>query len=379
MNVRLARTSDLPAAIAEIAAAPRVGIDTEFHAEGRWIPELFLLQVHIPGGTTWLFDAKASGGIRSLGEVLCSRPWVLHAGNQDLRILSAWFGGLPDVVLDTQVAAGLLCERFPEGYASLVSRYLDRVVEKQQRLSDWSVRPLTSAQIDYAAADVLLLFDLWEAMEQELQAQGRYSVVEAACTARRAKVLDPPGPEEAWRALHAVPALDDDSLRTLKALAAWRRRLAVDRDSQERSVVGDGLLVQLSRARPRSVSDLRGNRRMPKSVVRRFGEDICSIVREVADNPPEAPKTARYRTPSRRRLTWLECLARGLGRDGGWAHALVLPTLMLEDLALNPPADREALASLLEWRDALVGDDLWAALTGGIALSLGSDVTIVRS
>ena len=375
MPVRLARPRDFSEAISEIESAPHVGVDTEFHAEGRWIPQLFLLQVHVPGGTTWLFDPLVDGGIRSIGDALCERPWIVHAGHQDMRILSAWFGGLPTEILDTQVAAGLLCERFPEGYSSLVQRYLGRVVEKKQRLSDWSVRPLTEAQVAYAAADVLLLFDLWAQLEGELRLRDRVGLVREACAERREMALRSEGDDEAWRSLLAVPALDDDALKTLKALAGWRRRLAIDRDSQERSVVGDGLLVQLARSRPETMAELKANRRMPKSVVRRYGADIVRVVAE-SGAQSRAPIVARYRTPEWRRLGWLECFAQALGREADWASDLVLPRRLLEGLATDPPREREELRARLGWRDALAGAQLWTGLQGEVALSLSADVRV---
>ena len=375
MSVRLARPRDFTEAIAEIDSAPHVGVDTEFHAEGRWIPQLFLLQVHVPGGTTWLFDPLVDGGIRTIGDVLCGRPWVVHAGHQDMRILHAWFGRLPEQVLDTQVAAGLLCERFPEGYASLVQRYLGSLVEKKQRLSDWSARPLTEAQIDYAAADVLLLFDLWERLESDLRQRGRLHLVQEACRERRAAALQTAGDGEAWRGLNAVPALDDDALKAVRALSVWRRRLAIDRDSQERSVIGDGLLVQLSKARPATLAELKANRRMPKSVVRRYGADIVRVVGE-ASSQTGVPLVARYRTAEWRTLAWLECYAQALGREGSWASDLVLPRRLIESLATRPPRRREELTERLGWRDELVGDQLWAGMAGEVALGLDGDVQV---
>ena len=162
MPICLARPKDYPAAMREIARAEWVGLDTEFHAERRWLPRLFLLQVQVPGGTTWLFDPLEDGGIRPLGDLLCERPWVVHAGHQDMRILHAWFGRLPEVVLDTQIASGLLGLHYPQGFSSLVHERLGREVEKREQLSDWSRRPLDQKQIDYAAADVVLLEPLWE-------------------------------------------------------------------------------------------------------------------------------------------------------------------------------------------------------------------------
>ncbi|MFT4626720.1 MAG: ribonuclease D [Myxococcota bacterium] len=373
MTIRLAGPNDFEAAITEIGDADRVAVDTEFHAEGRFLPELFLLQVRVPSGNTWMFDAKGDGGIRRLGPVLCGRPWVLHAGQQDLRILQAWFGALPDVVYDTQIAAGLLCERYPEGYASLVHRYLGSTIEKVERLSDWSARPLRPEQLAYAAADVQLLFALWDRLVEDLTALDRLSVVQAACADR----LPPASPKTAapsWRNLMAVPALDDPSVKALEALAAWRRTQAVDNNMPERSVLGDGLMIQLSRARPDSIRALRANRRMPKSVVRRHGEAIVGVMRAVAADPAPAPLVARFRTPEWRRLDWLDCFAQCLARDESWSANLVLPRPLLAELACATPLDRESLDARLGWRSALAGAQLWEAMAGQVTLSFGADV-----
>lgn len=369
---RLATLADLPHLDTAIRAAPRIGIDTEFHAERRYIPALYLVQLCLPDGEVWLLDPLQAGLLSALAPALRSTIWVLHGGHWDMRVLQQALGGLPDHVWDTQIAAGLVQPWWPMGYASLAEDLLDLEVDKSATLSDWSRRPLSSEQLAYAAADVVSLFALWDELERRLEACGRTSLAHQACDAARDVVVNPPPSTRAWRAIRGRNSLDGRQLCVLQELAAWRHERAVTQNQPERSIISDGALQELAKRLPTTKADLTSNRRLPRSV-QKNADELLGMIARAASRPEEAwPSTVRRRTDEWQRLSWLEVWAMGLGIRESFAGALVLPRDLLEDVALagDPQVARGLLAP---WQSELVGSAFEQALDGSVGLCLGSN------
>ncbi|MCA9493013.1 MAG: hypothetical protein KC621_23945, partial [Myxococcales bacterium] len=147
MNSHMLAPADAPHLASAILGAPRIAIDTEFHAEHRWLPELYLVQIAIPGGDAWIVDPKVPGLIQELAPALRATPWVVHGGEQDLKLMERALGGVPESVLDTQIEAGLVDTWFPSTFAALVKTWVGKELDKSETLSDLSQRPLTRAQL----------------------------------------------------------------------------------------------------------------------------------------------------------------------------------------------------------------------------------------
>lgn len=365
----LAAPRDADALVAALRSAGRIGVDTEFHAERRFLPELYLVQLHIHGGATWIVDPFHAELMQEIAPALRSVPWLVHAGEQDLRILEYALGGLPDDVLDTQIAAGLVGTDWPASYASLVDRYLGVQVDKGETLSDWSRRPLSASQLTYAALDVQLLFPLWDRIEEDLVRLGRAELARAACAEAKRAASEPASPAEVVRGLAAGPALHPQQLLVLQELAAWRSERARATNQPLRGVLSDGALVDLARRQPASAGALLANRRLPRSLGRDADEILARIERARGLPESGAPKIPRKRSPAWRAAQWLGLWAEVLGEERRFSGPLVLPRAIADELALEPPEDRDALARRLGWRDGLIGADLHQARNGAIHLS----------
>jgi ribonuclease D len=377
MSIRLAQPEDLEEAAAEIAAAPRVAVDTEFHAERRYLPRLYLLQVHVEGGHTWILDPLMDGGIRALGPAMAQTPWVVHGGQQDIRILFDRFGAVPEVVLDTQIAAALVSPHYPLSYQNLVSTWLERHVDKRQTMSDWSRRPLSSEQIAYAAADATELLELWDRIAARADELGRMEHVAAACCEQRDICIAPQDRKYAWHAFYAAAALDEEGRKAISLLTSWRLDEAEERDVPPRSVLSDGLVVTLSRERPVSVDAMRTNRRMPKGVIKRHGTQIVSLLAR-ARSLPDPGGVPPFRSQARLRLGFLDCVVETAGAAHKWAPRVVAPERIRHALALDPSRTRINMAKLLgPWRDDLCGSHLHSALTGSTALRMVDDLPLL--
>ena len=360
MKIHMVTARNREAALEEIRSASRVAIDTEFHAERRYLPKFFLLQVYAGTENVWAFDPLEKDGLEGLSDLMAGRSWVVHGGSQDLRILQRVLGCVSDVVLDTQVAAGLVTDHYPTSYRVLVQQWLGQDADKTATLSDWSRRPLSEGQLAYACSDVTHLFDLWDTLWEQGKSLGRTDGILAACRTMRDQALTPPQPREVWKAFDATAKIDNPSLRLLRELAAWRLEQAMERDQSPYGILSDGLVVKLARMQPASRQSLQDDRRIPDRLVRRYGDDVVRLAALAADSDEDlAGQVPRIGTESWTRLLFLNLCVDVLAQKESWAAKLVLPPEVRVRWALEPAEDRPQVASMLTpWRDVLVGEVL---------------------
>ncbi len=372
MAARVVSMTDLDACMGEIAGAERVVIDTEFHPEKSYLPTLYLVQVHVPGGNTWILDPLVEGLVERAGEVLVQTPWLLHAGFQDLRLLLRLFGSVPEDVLDTQIAAGLVDVTYPAGLVRLLETWNDVTIPKTATLSDWSKRPLDAEQLRYAGDDVVALPALWDAIWERVVELGREEMVREACREARDQAVIAPPASELWRDLGIASSMTPSDAAILRPLVAWREDLAWRLNKPARFMLGEGALKMLARGRPGSRAALQANRRMPRSLVQRHGEELVSIIAEAAKTPEaDWPAVVRPGTPAARVVDWLALFGDVHGSTNRYATRLVLPKRLREDLVLGQARNRGLIASILgPWRDRLIGDNLHRAMIGDIAVQL---------
>ncbi len=378
MTHKLATVSDLPQAIEEIRNADRVAIDTEFHAERRYLPLLYLVQVQIPGGNTWLFDALEPDLILGVAEVLRETTWVVHAGSQDLVLLNLALGALPECIYDTQIGAGLLDSDYPAAFSRLMPKWLGLELAKDSTLSDWSRRPLSEKQLRYAAEDVEYLLDLWDVLDAELQARGRRDIAERAFVEARRAALNAEGNTVGWRQMGAVGVLDGPGLSIMQSLAEWREDVGRTLDQPPRSVLSDGLMFGLARSRPSTVQALHNNRRFPRSLIKKHGPAIIDALQRGLGRPEWAwPRVAGRRTPESRILALLTTTCEWLSEDLRLGRKLLMPDDILSDLVLSRPETQEQVSERLGWRAPLVAQHIWKMLDGQTRLRVvGNDISI---
>lgn len=364
MTVRMVSPATAAEAAAQLRASSRVAVDTEFHAENRYLPDLYLVQLGLDDGSALLVDPLVPGILDVVGPALRERPWVVHAGDHDLRILSHVLGGPPLCpVFDTQVAAGLAGPLYPAGYATLCESWLGVRVDKAETLSDWSRRPLSAAQLEYAARDVLHLFALADAVSARLHDSGRTEAATAACAEAVAAALDP-GPDRALHELTANTNLEPRQAGVLRSLLQWREERARVQNQPPRVVAGDGILVDIARRLPRSAADLSVGRRFPKNVARWAPELTAVVEAALATDPSTWPAVVRRNTAAARRTTFLQLWAAAEGERRQWAAALVVPRELAGALALGGSLDPAG------WRAAILGPAIHDAIAGRVGLYL---------
>jgi ribonuclease D len=233
--------------------ADRYALDTEFHRERSYWPNLALLQI------SWIEERGRPPEVAlvdplavivtGLCEVLAGPgTMVAHAADQDLEILQRVCGQGPSRLLDTQLAAGFAGHSSPS-LGSLTFSYLGVELAKGDRLTDWRLRPLTDSQLAYAAADVDHLLPLADGITAELERSGRRQWAEEECESLRTRPHGPPDPLKAWWKLRDARSLKGSARGVAQEVAAWRERRAQAVDQPVRTVLPD-LAVQAIAHRP---------------------------------------------------------------------------------------------------------------------------------
>jgi ribonuclease D len=359
-----------------LLAAPVIAVDTEFHGEKTWFPELFLFQVATSPDAAWIVDPLDAAVVGAVSEAMRTREaWIVHAGWHDLRLLERLFGGLPEIVHDTQIAAGLVADLYPAGLARLLERYLGVKLPKSATLSDWSRRPLDAEQLRYAADDVLHLHALWDALHDRARALGREALVAAACAEARGAIHDA-WPAEAWRDALGAGVSDPKEAARVRALWTWRETLAQTQDKPARTLLADHHLRHLAKVRPRNAGELFAQRRLPGGFVKANAAALLEAMHDADALPPASlPWLMAPGSPAARLSHLLRLAADCEGRDRAFAGNLALPASVRDAIAVqatDPTPAASPRGTLGAWRHEVVGALVEGVLSGSLAVTFGN-------
>jgi len=351
----------------ELLDEPAYALDTEFHRERSYYANVALLQLAWPGRCA-LVDPLAVD-LEPFGEVLDGPGLaVLHASTQDLEVLQRSCGVVPSRLFDTQLAAGFLGFSTPS-LSSLVERVLDVHLPKASRLTDWLRRPLSEDQLTYAAADVLHLLELTDALVHELEVTGRLVWAEEECELLRTRGWGPPDPDNAWLRIKEARSLRGRSRGVAQTIAAWRERRAAELDQPVRFILSDLAIVGIAGKPPKDAEGLRTIRGLDERNARgKVGESLLEAVEEgrtLAEDAIRLPKRDEVDRDLRAAVAlvsaWVTQVSRLLRID---------PSLLATrtDLATFLSKDPDArLAS--GWRKDLLGDAIEELVGGTYALA----------
>ena len=229
-------------------------LDTEFHRERTYYPQLALMQINVEGAIYLVDTTKIDSA--AIAELLDNEALVLlHAAQQDLDVLQLVCDTKLARIFDTQIAAGFVGYSTPS-LSALVQRELGISLPKGDRLTDWLRRPLSDDQRSYAAADVEHLPALYESITTQLRESGRVSWAQDACdelAARPSSLIDP---ERAWLRIKDVRTLKPRSRGVAQAVAQWREERAQRLNIPVRQVLADLALLGIAQRAPRTVEEL---------------------------------------------------------------------------------------------------------------------------
>ncbi len=241
-----------------LAKSDFVTVDTEFMRENTYWPELCLVQIADTNEAAAI-DPLADGiDLAPLLDLLCENEDVLkvfHAGGQDVEIVFNLTGKTPHPIFDTQIATMAISQSEQIGYANLVESWLGFTVDKGARFTDWSRRPLTERQIEYAIGDVTHLANIFPRILKKLIKTGRGSWLNAEME----KLADPANyatdGEAAWERIRP-PSRNPAVLGRLKALAAWREQEAQHKNIPRGRIMRDETLADLASHPAKQQADL---------------------------------------------------------------------------------------------------------------------------
>ena len=347
----------------ELAAADQLYLDTEFERTRTYLPRLCLVQVKT-GDLSQCVDALAGIDLSPLWEILWA-PHTLklfHAARQDLELLTGIQGAPPAPLMDTQIAAALAGFDSQIGYAALVRELLGLELEKESTRTDWTRRPLSDQQIEYAINDVAWLPDLHDRLSKRLHDLDRYAWAEEDS----ARLTDPKlyqvDPDAAWQKVRGIGSLEDDPWWRAKALAAWREKTARRVDRPRGWVLADRVLLSIAASRPRGRDELARIPEMPRGVVRNRGDELLRILARADDSrPAKVPRPERRGRPSAEEQAGTKYLLNLARKRAG---KLGIPSEVLttrKECAAMVSGERN-LRVLEGWRREIVGLQLLDAL-----------------
>ena len=363
-------------ALAEFCSAlrgvPYIAVDTEFMREKNYYARLCLVQV-AHGEHVAAIDPLVDGlDLGPLRELLCDPAIVkvFHSAVQDLEIFLEKIGQVPAPLFDTQIAAAVCGLGDQPGYAKVVADLLDVQIDKSSQMTDWSLRPLSDRQLDYALSDVTHLCDVYELLLERLASSDRTSWVEDDMGA----LLDPTRyrvePIEAWRRIK-LRRPKPKTLAVLRQLAAWRESVAMARDIPRNWVARDEVLVGVAQSLPDTVNDLAKVRGLkPQLAGGRDGEALLRAVQEGLDSPrdswPEVGPTKSRLSGHESLVALLQALLQQRCQTFGVSMPVVAKRAELDRIATEDNPDVPALRG---WRREVFGADALELRAGRLALT----------
>ncbi|MBI4515822.1 MAG: ribonuclease D [Deltaproteobacteria bacterium] len=368
-----------------LAESERLGVDTEFVGERTYLPQLELIQVATEQVCAVL-DCRSLERLDPFLPLLFDKriEKVFHAGQQDLELFFLLTQQVPAPLFDTQVAAAMVGYGAQPGYAPLVERLLGVTVEKTETLTDWTRRPLSAAQLAYAADDVRYLPQLHDQLRQRLHELQRTAwVSEEFRRLEQSAAAGRLSPREAHLRVRGRGALRGKALAILRELAAWREEEARQRNKPRGSLMKDDLLVELARRAPTTPAALRQLRGLYSRELERSGTAIVAAVERALALPkhewPESPQRHGHESAPTGLVELLQAVLRSCAEHAHIAPTLLATTGDLEQLAIRhgtPPALE--LPVLQGWRREIAGEQLLRLLNGQATVCVESETRRLR-
>ncbi|MEW9856889.1 ribonuclease D [Novosphingobium sp. M1R2S20] len=368
-------SEDLAALCARLAESDFVAVDTEFMRENTYWPELCLVQIANDKEAAAI-DPMAPGlDMSPLMDLLTDNEEVLkvfHAGGQDVEIIYNLTNRTPHPIFDTQIAMMAVSQSEQIGYSNLVESWLGLTIDKGARFTDWSRRPLTDRQIEYAIGDVTHLAKIFPKLLARLKKTSRGEWLDQEME----KLADPANyrndPDVAWKRIKAA-GRNAAVLGRLKALAAWREHEAQDKNIPRGRIVRDETLADLASHPPKSQTDLAKVRGLSQGwkeneIGKRLMQTLAGAEPLPEDEMP--PRTARGAPLGKEGslvADLLKLLLKIRAREIDVAARLLARSDELEMLAAGV---RKNLAMLEGWRYDTFGRDALDLVEGKLAFAV---------
>jgi ribonuclease D len=374
-------TAELKALCAELEQEPFVALDTEFMRDQTYWPKLCLLQAANHKASAIIDPLSPDIELAPLYKLLANKAVikVFHAARQDIEIFFHQGKVIPEPMFDTQIAAMVCGFGDAASYETLARRVAKVEIDKSARFTDWSRRPLSKRQLEYAISDVTHLCVIYEHLAEELEKAGRRSWLEEEEAVLTNPITYRLDPEHAWRRLRMRTG-NKRFIGIAAALAAWREREAQSRNVPRNRILKDEALLEIASHPPADAEALNHMRALPRGYgASRQGRDLLDAVKAGLENPPPADALGqehhrRTKEPAPAALDLLKTLLRLRCNEYGVAPRLVADADDLERLAVG---DHDDLAVLRGWRAEVFGKDALRLREGKLAIALDRGEAVV--
>ncbi len=370
----ITESDELSDLCSRLAKSDFVAVDTEFMRENTYWPELCLVQIANDKEAAAI-DPMAPGiDLAPLLELLTNNEDVLkvfHAGGQDVEIIYNLTGKTPHPIFDTQIAMMAISQSEQIGYANLVESWMGTQIDKGARFTDWSRRPLTERQIEYAIGDVTYLSQIFPRILKKLIKTGRGAWLDVEME----RLADPDhyrnDPSQIWRKIRA-PSRNPNVLGRLKDLAAWREQEAQGKNIPRGRIMRDETLADIASHPPKEQADLATVRGVSSAWRENvIGKRLMKVIKNAEALPPEElPDKPQRGAP--------------LGKEGALVADLLKLLLKIRSREIDVAArlltrsdELEALAAgvrklpVLEgWRYDIFGRDALRLVEGKLAFAV---------
>jgi len=371
----LITTTDALAELCErLGKGDFVCVDTEFMRENTYWPELCLVQIGDEHEAAAI-DPLAKGiDLKPLLDLLTENEDVLkifHAGSQDVEIFYNLTGKTPHPIFDTQIAMMAISQSEQIGYANLVEHWLDKTIDKGARFTDWSRRPLTDRQLEYAIGDVTYLAKIFPRILKKLMKTDRGMWLNAEME----KLADPENyaiePDKAWKRIRAQ-GRNPQVLGRLKAIAAWREGEAQHKNIPRGRIMRDETLADIASHPPKKQADLAKVRGLSNAWKdNEIGNRLMDVIENAEPLPDsEMPARTNRGAPLGKEgalvADLLKLLLKIRAREIDVAPRLLTRSGELEQLA----AGVRDLPILEGWRREVFGSDALDLVEGKLAFAV---------
>ena len=276
-NQLISEQKDLIKVCDAINTCSVIGVDTEFLREKTYYAKLCLVQI-AAGSDSWCIDVLALEDLSPLTEVFENESLlkVFHSSRQDFEVIYQQFGCLPKPIFDTQIAAGFCGADAQAGYATVLKSEFSIELDKSQTRTDWSRRPLSNEQIEYAINDVLYLEALYKhyklKLEQLNHAEWFDQELQTLFNLDDYQML----PQNAYKRLNGS-SFSKASQYFLRELANWRESLAQNKNIPRSWVLKDKEVYELAEILPESEEEMKQTHIGKQSFVRKNTQHILQL------------------------------------------------------------------------------------------------------
>ena len=360
-----------------IKDAPVLILDTEFIREKTYRAKLCLIQIATDDIVACI-DPIEVNDLSPLMEIINdeSKIKVLHAARQDYEILYDINNKLPQPLFDSQLAASLLGYGEQVGYGSLVEKVLGVQLDKAHTRTDWSKRPLNSAQIHYASDDVYYLRQLYPLLKKQLIEQGRENWLDEEFSTLCKPELYVTNPEDSWSKVKGINRLRPRQLAAAMNISEWREKMAIEKNRPRRWILADDILLAAAQLLPKNLSQLETIANIKKATIDNSGEIILSCVKKALeleqDNLPSAKRATRLSADQEIMADFLMTQIKLVAQEQSISPANIANRKMIEKL-INGETD---IPLLTGWRNQLAGKVIKELLSGNIGLHIKNNKVV---